>query len=123
MRKVIFMCALAIFATVGLFAQNRNGAEMQQRMKERVENYVKELKLDGEKATKFRQIQDDSMEKMRKEMEGMRDMENQDRDAMRKKMDKFNEDRDVEIKKILSADEFKMYQDLVNKEPRMPRRN
>lgn len=123
MKKVIFICALMVLATMGMHAQGRGAEEMQKRMKERVENYVKELKLEGEKADQFRQAQDQSMEKMRKEMESMRNSGSQDREAMRAKMEKFNEERDAEIKKILSDEEFKKYQDLVSKEPRGPRRN
>ncbi|MDF9830148.1 hypothetical protein [Parabacteroides sp. PF5-6] len=119
MKKVIFICALMVLGTVCMSAQGRG--DMQQMMKERVENYVKELKLEGEKATKFREVQNASMEKMRKEMESMRDSGTMDRDAMREKMQKFNEERDAEVKKILSADEFKKYQDILSKEPRGPR--
>lgn len=122
MKKMIFICALMVVATVGLYAQGRGG-DMQQMMKERVENYVKELKLEGEKATQFREVQNASMEKMRKEMESMRDSGNMDRDAMRSKMEKFTQEREAEVKKILSEDEFKKYQDLVSKEPRGPRRD
>ncbi len=122
MKKVIFVFSLMVLCSMGLYAQGRGG-DMQQQMKARVDNYVKELKLEGEKADKFRQVQNESMEKMRKEMESMRESGNQDRDAMRAKMTKFNEERDAEIKKVLSDEEFKKYQDLVSKEPRGPRRN
>jgi len=122
MKKMIFICTLMVLGTICMYAQNRGG-DMQQRMKERVENYVKELKLEGDKATKFREVQNASMEKMRKEMESMRDSGNMDRDAMRAKMEKFNEERDAEVKKVLSEDEFKKYQDLVSKEPRGPRQD
>lgn len=117
MKKVIFICALVVVTTIGMYAQGR-GADMQQRMKERVENYVKELKLEGEKADKFREIQNASMEKMRAEMQSMRESGNQDREAMRKKMQKFNEERDAEIKKVLNDDEYKKYQKMVSNEPR-----
>lgn len=122
MKKVIFISALMVLSTISMYAQNRGG-DMQKRMKERIENYVKELKLEGEKADKFRNVQNASIEKMQKEMDSMRESGNQDRDAMRTKMTKLNEERDAEIKKVLSDEEFKKYQDLVSKEPRGSRRN
>lgn len=119
MKKVLFICLLMVMGTVGMVAQQ----DMQARMKERVENYVKELKLEGEKAEKFRAIQDETRTKMRAEMEAMRDGGNMDREAMMTKMTKMNEERDAAIKKILTEEEFKKYQEILAKEPRGPRRN
>ncbi|MDL2309505.1 hypothetical protein LJC39_00050 [Parabacteroides sp. OttesenSCG-928-B22] len=119
MKKVLFICLLMVMGTVGMVAQQ----DMQARMKERVENHVKELKLEGEKAEKFKAIQNEFMGKMRTEMEAMRDGGNFDRDAMMEKMTKMNEERDAAIKKILTEEEFKKYQEILAKEPRGPRRN
>ncbi|MDL2255017.1 MICOS complex subunit MIC60 [Parabacteroides sp. OttesenSCG-928-G06] len=120
MKKILLVCLLMVMGTVGMVAQQ----DMQARMKERVENYVKELKLEGEKAEKFKEIQNKYMEKMRTEMQTMRDAGNTDREAMRTKMTKMNEDRDAEIKKILTEEEFKKYQEILSKEPqRGQRRN
>lgn len=92
--------------------------DMQARMKERVDNYVKELKLDDKKAEEFRKVQNDHMEKMQKEMQAARESGNQDREAMREKMTKMNSERDEAIKKVLSDDEYKKYQEILSKEPR-----
>ncbi|MDL2209087.1 hypothetical protein LJB97_05645 [Parabacteroides sp. OttesenSCG-928-O15] len=117
MKKILLVCLLMVMGTVGMVAQQ----DMQARMKERVENYVKELKLEGEKADKFKAIQNDFMGKMRTEMEALRDGGNFDRETMMAKMTKMNEERDAEIKKLLSAEEFKKYQEILAKEPRGPR--
>lgn len=120
MKKVLFISLILALCSMGMYAQDR-GAERQKMMKERVDKYVKELKLDDEKAEKFRKTYDASMEKMTKEMQSAR--ESGDRDAMREKMTKLNQERDAEIKKILTDDEYKKYEDLLSKEPRPGRRN
>lgn len=119
MKHVLMVLTVFLISTVGAYAQGRGG-DMQARMKERVENYVKELKLEGEKADKFKELQNSSMEKIRKEMEAMRESGSSDREAVRGKMQKINEERDAEIKKILTDDEFKKYQELLSKEPQRP---
>lgn len=121
MKKVLFVCLMVLMSSVALVAQNNNN--MQERMKERMENYIKELKLDEKKATDFRKVYTDASEKMQKEMAGMRDAGSQDRETMRTKMTKLTEERDAEIKKILSEDEFKKFKELISKEPRRRPRN
>jgi len=114
MKKILFICALVLVSSVAIVAQNN----MRERMKERTEKYIKDLKLDDKKAADFRKLYDDSSERMQKEMSTMRESGNQDRETMRSKMSKFSEERDAEIKKILTDDEFKRYQDILSKEPR-----
>jgi len=123
MKKILFVCAMVLFSSIGLFAQapqgfnGNGGGNMQERMKQRIENYTKELKLDAKKTAEFKKIYNESQEIMRKEMEKAREAgANADRDAMRQKMTKVNTDRDAKIKKVLSADEYKKYQDIIKKE-------
>ena len=117
MKKILFICAMVLLGTIGLSAQERgNRGDMQERMRQRVENYIKELGLKDKKATDFKKIYDESQAQMRKEMESMRESGNPDREAMRAKTEKLNSDRDAKIKKILSAEEYKKYESLVKAE-------
>lgn len=119
MKKVLFICTMVLICSIGAFAQGNRGnnrANMQERMKERIENYVKELKLDTKKAAEFKKVLTESSEKMQKEMASARESGNQDREAMREKMTKLNNERDAAVKKVLSADEYKKYQEILKKE-------
>ena len=117
MKKILFLSMMVLFCTIGANAQQRgNREEMEKRMKERIENYVKELKLNEKKAAGFKKIFEESQAQMRKEMQEARDSGNNGREAMREKMTKLNAERDAKIKKILSAAEYKKYEELMKAE-------
>jgi hypothetical protein len=117
MKKGLFLCVIFLLGAVGAVGQN----DFRERAKERTEKYVKELKLDEKKAESFRKILDEATQKMREEREKIRSAGNQNREAMREAFTKINDERDKEIKKVLSEEEYKKYQELLSKEQREPR--
>ena len=117
MKKILFICTMILLSSIGINAQQRgNREDMERRQKERMDNYIKELKLDTRKAADFKKIMDESQELSRREMTSARESGNFDREAWTAKMTKLNADRDAKIKKILSADEYKKYEELVKAE-------
>ncbi|MDL2323373.1 hypothetical protein LJC52_05225, partial [Bacteroidales bacterium OttesenSCG-928-A17] len=76
MKKILFICTMVLLCSVGMNAQQRergNRGDMEKRMKERTENYIKELKLDEKKAAKFRTIFEEAQVQMQKEMASARE--------------------------------------------------
>lgn len=120
MKKILFICTMVLFSSIGVIAQQPpqrgNREDMEKRQKERIENYIKELKLDEKKGNELKKIFSETQAKLTKEMESMRESGNMDREAMRTKMTKVNEERDAKVKKALSADQYKKYEQLMKAE-------
>lgn len=106
MKKVIGLFLVLLISTVSVYAQN-NKREGRVDPEKRIDMMVKELKLDDKQAVGFRKVQKDFMDEMKK----MRDTSENDRDKMREKMKTMRTDRDAKVKKILTEEQYKLYQE------------
>lgn len=114
MKKVIGLFLVVLMSTVSVFAQN-NKREGRMDPEKRIDMMVKELKLDDKQAAEFRKVQKDFMDEMKK----VRDGSENDRDKMREKMKTMRSERDAKVKKILTEEQYKLYQEKQNQ----PRRD
>lgn len=109
MKKVLGLFLVILFCSVSMYAQKGKRDGKMGDPSKRMEQMITDLKLNDKQAADFRKIQQDFMDKMRKERDEIqKDMQN-DRSKMREKMDKMREDRDAEIKKILTEDQYNQY--------------
>ena len=74
---------------------------------QRSEKMIEELKLDDKQAAEFRKVEADFREQMNKEREAVKD----DREKMREKMTTMRTEKEAQIKKILTDEQYKLYQE------------
>ncbi len=112
MKKLMFMFFAILFGTTISMAQYGGG---QQRMnpedmaKRQTAELKEKLGLDKAQEKKVYDLNLESGKKMAKMREGMQGGGG-DRDAMREKFTKEREDQNKEMKKILTADQYKKYE-------------
>lgn len=106
MKKIGFLLITLILGTVVGRAQNWQNATPEDMAKRQTEQIKEKCGLDKDQEKK---VYDLSL-KSSKEMAKMREQGGGDRDAMREKMAKMREDQNKEMKKILSAEQYKKYE-------------
>ena len=109
MKKVIGLCLVVLVCSVSLFAQDgKRGAKRGGDPAQRCEKMIADLKLDEKQAADFRKVETEFKEKMKAE----REKTDADRQKMREEMTSMRNDRDAQIKKILTEEQYKQYQEM-----------
>ncbi len=106
MKKVIGLFLVILISSATVFAQSGNRQGKKGDPSQRSEKMIEELKLDDKQAAEFRKVEADFREQMNKEREAVKD----DREKMREK--------EAQIKKILTDEQYKQYQEKQKKAPR-----
>lgn len=114
MKKVIGLFLVILISSATVFAQNGNRQRKMGDPSQRSEKMIEELKLDDKQAAEFRKVEADFREKMNKEREAVKD----DREKMREKMITLYNEKEAQIKKILTDEQYKQYQEKQKKAPR-----
>lgn len=109
MKKVLVICLIALISGVTSFAadkapQQRSGNRGMD-SKKRMEQMYKDLNLNEQQKKQFQKINDDFMEKMKKQ----REAGETDRQKMRENMQKMQNEREAQIKKVLTDEQYKQY--------------
>ena len=107
MKKVIGLFLVILISTVTVFAQNGNRKGKKGDPSQRSEKMISELKLDDKQAAEFRKVEADFREQMKKE----RDAVKEDRQKMREKMVAMRTEKNAQMKKILTDEQYKLYQE------------
>lgn len=111
MKKLMFMFFAILFGTTISMAQYGGGQRMnpEDMAKRQTAELKEKLGLDKAQEKKVYDLNLESgkkMAKMRDDMQGG----GGDRDSMREKFTKMREEQNVEMKKILTADQYKKYE-------------
>lgn len=107
MKKVIGLFLVILISTATVFAQSGNRHGKKGDHSKRSEKMIEELKLNEKQAADFRQVETDFRAKMEKERESVKD----DRSKMRDKMLTMRSEKDAQVKKILTDEQYKIYQE------------
>ncbi|WP_102407874.1 hypothetical protein [Parabacteroides bouchesdurhonensis] len=108
MKKVIGLCLVVLLSSVSAFA--REGRHMDRKAgdpSKRCEKMIQELKLDDKQAAEFRKINEEFRQKMKAE----REVAKADREKKRAGMLAMRNDRDAQLKKVLTEEQYKLYQE------------
>lgn len=108
MKKVIGLCLVIVLSSVSVFA--RDGKRMDKRnddSSKRYERMVESLKLDEKQAVEFRKINQEFADKMKVEREKAKVV----RDKKRAEMTAMRTERDAQLKKVLTEEQYKLYQE------------
>lgn len=110
MRKITLLTTLfVLFLSVASYAQDRGSRERmssEERAKKTVEQLNKELTLTAKQQSELETFYKTSYKKRQDIMSKNRD----NRDAMREQMKKSQQENEAELKKVLTADQFKKHQ-------------
>lgn len=110
LKGILLLMGIAIVAIS--FAQPPRGQfNPEERVKRQTEQMVEDLKLDDAQTVKVKALNEKYSEKMSEAFQGAAG----DRSAMRETMTKIREEKDAELKGILTAEQFKTYQELEKK--------
>ena len=107
MKKVIGLFLVILISSATVFAQSGNRQGKKGDPSQRSEKMIEELKLDDKQAAEFRKVEADFREQMNKEREAVKD----DREKMREKMTTMRTEKEAQIKKILTDEQYKLYQE------------
>ncbi len=110
MKKVIGLFLVILISTVSVFAQKDQRGKRGGDPTQRCEKMITELKLDEKQAAEFRKINTEFREKMMQERKAVE----ADRQKMREQMKTLRNDRDEQLKKILTDEQYKQYQEKQN---------
>ena len=114
MKKVIGLFLVILISSATVFAQSGNRQGKKGDPSQRSEKMIEELKLDDKQAAEFRKVEADFREQMNKEREAVKD----DREKMREKMTAMYTEKEAQIKKNLTDEQYKLYQEKQKKVPR-----
>jgi hypothetical protein len=106
MKKIGFLLIAMLFGTLVSMGQNWQSATPEDMAKRQTDQIKEKCGLDKDQEKK---VYDLSL-KTSKEMAKMREQQGGDRDAMREKMTKMRDEQNKEMKKILSAEQYKKYE-------------
>ena len=109
MKKVIGLFLVILISSATVFAQSGNRQGKKGDPSQRSEKMIEELKLDDKQAAEFRKVEADFREQMNKEREA---------EKMREKMTAMRTEKEAQIKKILTDEQYKQYQEKQKKAPR-----
>lgn len=119
MKKVLGLFLVLLLCTVSVYAQKDKRSNKGGDPSQRIEKIISELKLDDKQAAEFRKVNTEFRDKMKKERESM----DTNRQKMREKMTAMRDDMNSEVKKILNDEQFKQYQEKMEKQrPNGPRK-
>ena len=107
MKKVIGLFLVILISTATVFAQGGDRHGKKGDPSKRSEKMIEELKLDDKQAAEYRKVEADFLEQMKKERESVKE----DREKMREKMTAMRTEKDAQIKKILTDEQYKQYQE------------
>lgn len=120
MKKILFLATtLLMFLALGVNAQQRGPREKltpEQQATRMVERLNKELKLTDKQQTDLKTYFTDSFKKRNEALEKNKD----NREGMRDQMKKDREATDAQLKKVLTAEQYKTYK--ANEEKRQKER-
>lgn len=110
MRKITLLTTLfVLFLSLASYAQDRGSREKmtpEERAKKTVEQLNKDLTLTAKQQSDLETFYKTSYKKRQDMMSKNRD----NRDAMREQMKKNQQENEAELKKVLTADQFKKHQ-------------
>lgn len=112
MKKVIGLFLVVLLSTVSVYAQKEKRSNRGGDPSQRMEKLITELKLDEKQAADFRKLNEEFREKMMKERENM----DSDRQKMREKMTTMRDEMNTKVKKILTEEQYKLYQEKMEKQ-------
>ena len=112
MKKVIGLFLVILLSTVSVYAQKEKRSNKGGDPSQRIEKLIKELNLNDKQAADFRKLNTEFREKMQKERGNM----DSDRQKMREKMTSMRNEMNAEVKKILNDEQFKQYQEKMEKQ-------
>lgn len=107
MKKVIGLFLVILISSTTVFAQSGNRQGKKGDPLKRSEKMIEELKLDDKQAAEFRKVETEFRAQMEKEREAVKE----DRSKMREKMSTMLSEKDAQIKKILTDEQYKLYQE------------
>ena len=103
MKKVIGLFLVILISTATVFAQGGDRQGKKGDPSKRSEKMIEELKLDDKQAAEYRKVEADFREQMKKERESVKED--------REKMTAMRTEKDAQIKKILTDEQYKQYQE------------
>ncbi|HEY3369717.1 MAG TPA: hypothetical protein VGK10_02650 [Prolixibacteraceae bacterium] len=136
MKKISLLMVMFLILSGITFAQERGGGERpsrtapqgapgnrgdrermtpEQRIQRQTQQLVEELKLNKDQEQKVTAINKKYSEKQTFDWSKMRDASDDERAKMRESMMKIQADKDKEIKTILTADQVKLYDEMLKK--------
>lgn len=121
MKKVIGLCLAICLCSTSLCAQRNQNDNKKSNRVSRCEKLIQKLNLNEKQAVDFREIHQEFSEKLR---EGRKEMNEgkENRKEVRNKLVKIREEKNEELKKILTQDQYKQYQEIMEKRMRQNRR-
>lgn len=105
MKKVIGLCLVMVLSSASLFAQDGRRGDKKMAPAQRCERMISELKLNDTQAAEFRKIHENFMKQAEKERAEM----NAFRDKQREKMKVRETEMNVQLKKVLTDEQYKLY--------------
>jgi Spy/CpxP family protein refolding chaperone len=140
MKKLGVILVIFLFATGMTIAQERGGGARPSRteqgrpgggnrpqmnpeemLKRQTQRLVEELKLNKDQEAKVTAINKKYMEKQSFDWSKMRDASDDERAKMREERNKIQAEKDKEIKALLTADQVKLYDEMLKKREEMRR--
>jgi Spy/CpxP family protein refolding chaperone len=137
MKKLGVILVIFLFATGITFAQERGSGQRpskteqgrpggnrpqmnpEEMLKRQTQRLVEELKLNKDQEAKVTAINKKYMEKQSMDWSKMRDASEAERTKMREERTKIQAEKDKEIKTILTADQVKLYDEMLKKREEM----
>lgn len=118
MKKVFALGLLLLATTVSVFAQEGSKQDNRKRMtpEERMEKVTKDLALNEKQTKDFKKINQEFTETMKKQ----RESGEKDQKKAREAMEKARKDRNDKIKKVLTEEQYKKFEEM-EKRQRAPR--
>jgi len=106
LQSIFLVSIIAVLSSTGLYAQKGNKRSAEDIASRQTEWMVKELSLDKVQAEKISAINLN----FTKQMFSVREKHMGDREAMQSEMKKYRKEKDTEMKKVLTEDQFKLYE-------------
>lgn len=100
---------------------NRGQFNPEEMLKRQTQRLVEELKLNKDQEQKVMAINKKYMEKQSTDWQKMREATDEERAKMRESMQKMQAEKDKEIKAILTADQVKLYDEMLKRREEMRR--
>lgn len=107
MKKVIGLCLVMVLSSASLFAQDGRRGDKKMDRTQRCERMISELKLNPTQAAEVRKLHEDFIKESEKERAEM----NAFRDKQREKMKARAAEMNAQLKKILTDEQYKLYQE------------
>ena len=114
MKKVFALVLILMAASVSAFAQDGSQQNNRQRMtpEERMNKIAKDLQLNEKQTKDFKKINEEFMDKLKKQ----RESGEKDQKKAREAMESARKDRNDKIKKVLTEDQYKKFEEMEKKQ-------